>query len=96
MTIHTIDSHKDIKPQIEEIINVASPEDEVEITEEIDFQSALADVEDGIYESIEDALHDKFLGEGVPYAPYFEFKEVINPVFLVIRYVTGVQGLRNG
>ncbi len=94
MTIHIINPYKDIDPQIEEVIATAASSDEVEITEEIDFQSALADVEDGLYESIEEALHEKFLGTGVPYAPYFEFKEVTSPTSLTIRYVTGVQGLQ--
>lgn len=94
MTIHIINPYKDIDPQIEEVIATAASSDEVEITEEIDFQSALADVEDGLYESIEEALHDKFLGTGVPYAALFEFKEVINTAWLRVRYVTGVQGLQ--
>lgn len=94
MAIHTINPYNDIDPQIEEIIETANQDDEVEITEEIDFQSALADVEDGRYETIEDALHDKFLGTGVPYAALFEFKEVINATWLRVRYITGVQGLQ--
>lgn len=94
MSTHIINPYNDIDPQIEEVIATAASSDEVEITEEIDFQSALADVEDGRYETIEDALHDKFLGTGVPYAALFEFKEVTSPTSLTIRYVTGVQGLQ--
>ena len=42
MTIHIINPYKDIDPQIEEVIATAASSDEVEITEEIDFQSALS------------------------------------------------------
>lgn len=94
MATHTIDPYDDIEPQLNEILSKADIHDEIEITEEIDFQSALADVEEGIYETIEDAIHDKFLSTGCPYGPYFEFKEVTTPVSLIIRYVTGVQGLQ--
>lgn len=93
MKRHTIDPYLDIEPQLEEILKTASPEDEVEITEEIDFQAALADVEEGVYETIEDALHDKFLAVGVPYGSYFEFVEVVSPTLLTVRYITGVGGI---
>lgn len=88
MARHKIDIYSDIEPQLEEILKTANPEDEVEITEEIDFQAALADVEEGIYETIEDALHDKFLATGVPYGTYFEFVEIVSPTSLVVRYTT--------
>lgn len=93
MKRHVIDRYSNIDSQLEEIFKTASPGDEVEITEEIDFQSALADVEEGIYETIEEALHDKFLATGVPYGAYFEFVDVVSPVSLVVRYITGVQGI---
>lgn len=93
MKRHVIDRYSNIDSQLEEIFKTASPGDEVEITEEIDFQSALADVEEGIYETIEEALHDKFLATGVPYGSYFEFVEVVSPVSLVVRYITGVGGI---
>ena len=94
MTTHIIDPYNDIEPQLNEILSKADIHDEIEITEEIDFQSALADVEEGIYETIEEALQDKFLGRGVPYGAYFEFKEVVTPTSLVIRYITGSEGLQ--
>lgn len=93
MKRHTIDPYLDIEPQLEEILKTARHEDEVEITEEIDFQAALADVEEGVYETIEEALHDKFLATGVPYGAYFEFVDVASPVSLVVRYITGVEGI---
>lgn len=93
MTRHVIDRYSNIDSQLEEILKTASPEDEVEITEEIDFQAALADVEEGVYETIEDALHDKFLAVGVPYGSYFEFVEVVSPTLLTVRYITGVGGI---
>ena len=93
MTRHIIDRYSNIDSQLEEILKTANPDDEVEITEEIDFQAALADVEEGVYETIEDALHDKFLTAGVPCGSYFEFVNVVSPVSLVIRYITGVEGI---
>lgn len=91
MKRHTIDPNKNTKNQIEEILKIAQKTDEVEITDEIDFQSALAEVEEGEYTNIENALHDNFLGWGVPYGAYFEFEEVIGPTILVIKYITSVE-----
>lgn len=91
MKRHIIDPNRNIKNQIEEILTTAQKGDEIEITDEIDFQSALADVEEGLYETIEYALHDNFLGWGAPYAAYFEFEEVVGPTILVIKYITSVE-----
>lgn len=94
MATYVINPYEDIEPQIDNLLNKTAPGDEIEITEEIDFQSALADVEEGRYENIEEVLQDKFLGRGVPYGSYFEFKEVVTPTSLVIRYITGAEGLQ--
>lgn len=94
MATYVINPYEDTEPQIDNLLNKMTRGDEIEITEEIDFQSALADVEEGRYENIEEALQDKFLGQGIPYGAYFEFKEVVTPTSLVIRYITGAEGLQ--
>mgnify|MGYP006902693907 CR=1 FL=1 len=94
MAVHEIVPFVDVGAQIELILDNSKGNDIVAMTDEIDFQTAMADVAEGIYDTIEDAIHEKFFNTGSPYGSYFEFVEVTSPTTLKIRYLTGIQGLR--
>ena len=94
MICHQLDPRHNIAGQLSTVLAVADNDDEVAVTETIDFQALLADVADGLYESIDEALHDNFIGCGVPYGAYFEFVSVASATELTIRYVTGIAGVR--
>lgn len=94
MICHQLDPRHNIAGQLSTVLAEAEDNDEITITETVDFQALLADVADGLYESIDEALHDNFIGCGVPYGAYFEFVSVASTTELTIRYVTGVAGLR--
>lgn len=67
--------------------------DEVAATGVVDFHSVLADADEDFDLTVEDVLHQKLIGFGVPSAPMFSYKRVVSDTELEIEYTTGIEGL---
>lgn len=68
-------------------------DDEVEITGIIDFYDLLEAVEEYDELTIEEAIHNKLIGYGVPYDSHYAFKRVVSDTELEITYTTRFDGL---
>lgn len=93
METFELDSTQDIRSQVADLQGSAQPTDCIAVTQVTDFQLLLADVEEGRFDSIEDALHQGFVGFGVTEGAYFEFEDVRSSTELEIRYVTALAPL---
>ena len=90
MEIFDLDSTQDIRAQVADLQGSAQPTDCIAVTQVTDFQLVLADVEEGRFDSIEDSLHQGFVGFGVTEGAYFEFDDVHSSTELEIRYITAL------
>jgi len=65
----------------------------VEITGIVNFHDLLEEVEEDDEITIEEAIHNKLIGYGVPYDPCFVYKRVVSDTELEITYQTRFDGL---
>lgn len=77
MEIFDLDSTQDIKAQVADLQGSAQPTDCIAVTQVTDFQLLLADVEEGRFDSIEDALHQGFVGFGVTEGAFLSLRMCI-------------------
>lgn len=89
-----LNPNEDILPQIQYLYDYdVDGDDEVEITDIVDFHALLADVEEDYDLTIEDAIHNALIGYGAPYDPQFAYKRVVSDTELEITYTTRFEGL---
>lgn len=65
----------------------------IEITSIVNFHDLLEEVEEDDDLTIEEAIHNKLIGYGVPYDPCFVYKRVVSGTELEITYQTRFDGL---